>query len=790
MNNQKLLEKLLYAEHEDHVIEELNAVGYSLDNDNIWFPLGQNAGNFSVVGNQQDNAAAAFVEKVVNSIDAVLMSECYRRDIDPESAAAPTSIQEAVESFFHARDGRLDELTSKERTALADKIHVIATGDRHSPCYCIVDCGEGQAPDKFRDTFLSTSRTSPKIRIDFVQGKYNAGGSGSLQFCGKHNIQLIVSRRQPYAPCNKSESADKWGFTIVRRRRPRGGERSSVFVYLAPGDEVLSFNADTIRVLPGESSKNKPATGYAKELQYGTVVKLYNYQWAGRGISTLETRRQLERLLHTPCLPFRISETRNYRANYYATTVSGVWNTINWGVGVEENLPKMEAGFPATAKISPRGIGDLPIRIGVWNREVDTRRVPTGVFFLVNGQVHGQFAGEFVSRNLKFDYIRDHILVSVDSTGIDRSVAEDLFMPSRDRLRKNEHYDEIRSALAQELSNHQGLKDLNAARRKERVDNTCNTSSDIAEMVNKLIRSDPGLANLFGIGGNIITSVGPGIGEPFKGRRFPTYFHLVKEPKKRILRKQCPVNRTVKVEFKTDAENDYFDRAAEPGKIQIDPGVDLIEASNLWNGTFTVRFRVPWDAQPGDVTRVRFAVSDVERVAKGPFVSEFELVATPNVQNQVVGDEKEPQLPDSRPIPNDSKPEPSLRLPEPIPVKKEGWSKNLGIEGPYDAFRIKAAPDGGYDFYVNEDCAWLLTELSNKKNDPDRIKHWFKWGLTLAALGMIRRMEEESDRGAQSEIDHAEESGPNLNAVGLACDGLARVIIPMFRVLYEGPPSG
>ena len=120
---------------------------------------------------------------------------------------------------------------------------------------------------------------------------------------------------------------------------------------------------------------------------------------------------------------------------------------------------------------------------------------------------------------------------------------------------------------------------------------------------------------------------------------------------------------------------------------------------------------------------------------------------------------------------------------------KEKWSKELGIEGPYDAFRIKQAPEGGYDFYVNEDCAWLLTELSNKKNDPGQVKHWFTWGLALAALGMIRHLKGTPEEDARNGSDTTEEGGADLEVVGRACDGLARVIIPMFRVLYDGPPS-
>ena len=790
MNEKKLFETLLFAEYEDRVIDALGAAGYPLDDDSIWVPLGENAGNFSVVGNQQENPAAAFIEKVVNSIDAVLMGECFRLKIDPESEEAPSSMQEAVERFFHAKGGRLDNLTSTEQTELAQRIHIIATGERDSPCYCIVDQGEGQTPDEFPHTFLSTSRSSPKIRINFVQGKFNAGGSGSLQFCGEHNMQLIVSRRQPYSPRKSNESADMWGFTIVRRRRPRDGERSSVFVYLAPRQRVLRFKADSIPVLPSRSSKNSPGTAYAEHLTYGTAVKLYNYKWPASGLATLETRRHLERVLHTPCLPFRISETRNYRANYYAATVSGVWNTTSSDITNETNSSKMEAGFPAMAKISLHKIGQLPIRIGVWRREVRTRHVPTGVFFLVNGQVHGQFRAEFTSRQLKFDYIRDYILVSVDCTGIDRSVAEDLFMASRDRLRRNEHYGAIREALAQELGDHQGLKDSNAARRKERVENTGDASSEIERMISNLIHSDPGLANLFTLGGKIITSVGPGIGEPFNGRRFPTYFRLAKKPRNQILKRRCPLNRTVKVDFETDAENEYFDRAADPGEIQVDPGLDLIEASHLWNGKFTARFRVPWNARPGDVTNVRFAVSDVERLARGPFESKFELIATEEVtEPNHPGPSPNPKPPVSFPRPSHTESNPSLRLPTPKPIKKDDWDKDLGIEGPYDAFRIKSGPDGGYDFYVNEDCAWLITEQADKKNDTVRVKHWFTWGLALASLGMIRQMKHDSAQGDRDERDETEGSGPDLEVIGRACDGLARVIIPMFRVLYEGPPA-
>ena len=212
------------------------------------------------------------------------------------------------------------------------------------------------------------------------------------------------------------------------------------------------------------------------------------------------------------------------------------------------------------------------------------------------------------------------------------------------------------------------------------------------------------------------------------------------------------------------------------------PGVDLIEASNLWNGKFTARFRVPWDTRPGDVTRIRLTVSDVERVAKGPFVTEFELVAGPAAPPQPPGPKPDPpKVPSS-----DDPEEPRGQLPTPTPVRKDQWGQGTGINGANDAFRIKQAPTGGYDFFYNEDCHWLVREKAEPGNDPARVTHWFSWGLALAAIGMIRRAE--ATGSTPTQMDSCEEGGLDLEAIAFACDGLAQVIIPMIRALYHYPP--
>ena len=77
------------------------------------------------------------------------------------------------------------------------------------------------------DTFLSLSKSN-KLRIPFVQGKFNMGGTGVFQFSGRNNLQLIVSKRDPeIAKFEQDETKDCWGFTIVRREDPKEGRRSS-----------------------------------------------------------------------------------------------------------------------------------------------------------------------------------------------------------------------------------------------------------------------------------------------------------------------------------------------------------------------------------------------------------------------------------------------------------------------------------------------------------------------------------------------------------------------------------
>ncbi len=789
MEPEDLFYKLLRAEHEADVDAILLEQGYSDDDESIWSPFGGVENNFSTVGNQQADATGALVDKLINSIDAILMAQCFSNNVSPESTQAPQSMGEAVERFFGVREGRQDSIDARQRTALAEEfdLRLVAVGDKESPCYLLTDRGEGQTPAMFPKTFLSLNESN-KMRIPFVQGKFNAGGTGVLQFCGTKNYQLIASKRHPQAPVESDDiTGGLWGFTLVRRLLPAKGRRSSMYVYLAPQGKVFTFDAAAIRVLPGQESPNRAPAPYDRPLEYGTCVKLYNYRWRPKSTATTEARYELERYLHAPCLPFRVTETRAYRANYYSTTISGVWATV---VSDDRAKPKVEEGFPATGEINIDRIGSLPYRIVVFGENVNTRHVPHGVFFTLNGQRHGSLSNDFTRSRLKFDYLSRHLLVSVDCTQMEESTREDFFMASRDRIRQNEAYAEVVSQLEDELRIHPGLKALNASRRKSEIDKALENERSSVEALQRLLRSDPGLAGLFSSGAQLVTSTGPGEPPPFKGRRFPTYFRLSKEPKGGLAR-DCPIDRWIRVEYETDAENDYFRRPDSPGTITFDsPGVR--PQWKLWNGRLLATFRPTPEACVGDQSQVRVVVTDVENEMRGgPFETRFELLMTKPLNGEGgSGENEEEEM--ERKTPGDRGGAPILAVPNIVEVTKDKWDSMAPPFSRFDSMRVRQDGNGGFDFYVNLDNSFLLTELSRSgTTEKELLRYWFKYGLVLCGLGMLQqfRANDSSNGAGNSETDDAGDPSMRepIDLVNDAMTGLARVIIPVVRSLYRGP---
>ena len=740
---------LLHAESEDAVINVLKE--YDLWSDRaLWRPYGDISNNRAVVGNQQGSPVAALVEKLVNSIDAVLTAECMRKGIDPTSHEAPSSMQAAVGKFLSIPDGLVQNLDSRSRTYIAQRINLIACGSKTNPCYLIIDEGEGQNPDQFPETFLSLLREN-KTKIKFVQGKYNMGGTGVLQFSGSNSFQLIISRRQQYL----SDASPKWGFTIIRRLEPGPNQPQSTYVYLAPNNQILSFEATFLPVKPG-----KFPYLYCEPLEAGTCIKIWNYKLPGRlkTIATLDLRYALEQHLQAPAIPIRISERRQYSAHYYDTTMSGLYSVL------ADNPDNIEPGFDTGSPIEVPAVGPINLRIVVLRQGVDEKQYKSGIFFNVNGQLHSELGRDFIIRRAKLDYIASSMIVTVDCTNLPVRIREDLFLASRDRMRQCDERDSLEEAIIEFIKNHPGLKELNALRRQAILES--GTEEETTKIIQNLLRSDPTLAMLFGRGMKINVPVGP-LPEPvpFEGRQFPTFFRIYREPQGGFF-KGCPRNRACQVVFETDAANDYFSRSTDPGRLES-TGLALLTSYPLYNGKAYLHYSLPGNCQVGDHLHLTVSVSDISRI------DSFEAAFTIRVEADAMPSEDISRRQNRSQI---------IGFPEPKEVYQDQW----GLHGfnEKSAVELKHADDDSLDMFINMDNLYLRNEIARRRNmDPGVIRHRFKYGLYLLALGMLYQQRQAHQN--EEESNGKSEETEDLKEIEEACKGMAVTLIPVITLLSE-----
>ena len=74
---------------------------------------------------------------------------------------------------------------------------------------------------------------------------------------------------------------------------------------------------------------------------------------------------------------------------------------------------------------------------------------------------------------------------------MDNPVREDFFMASRDRVRKNEVYEEVVDHIKDALREHAGLRQLNAARRKKEIEDTLSNESETKNLFAELLKGGP-----------------------------------------------------------------------------------------------------------------------------------------------------------------------------------------------------------------------------------------------------------------------------------------------------------
>jgi hypothetical protein len=807
---QTLCLALAKADDEEVVKEKLEEIGV-WDDDRYWRDYGDDDGNFSDIGNQQARPLDALVEKLVNAIDAKQLRAAKAEGIDVENRfETPGSMAESSEQFFGVEDGDLTTLSAEERTELAKSIAVVASGEKGrgaSPTYSVIDDGEGQQPDDFPTTFLSLDESN-KLRIPFVTGKFNMGGTGVLPFCGDKNVQLIVSRRAPDLVAEND--ARPWGFTIVRRFDPSeiGDEstraRNPVYRYLVVDGEVPRFEAESLPLRPSDKSHPQQCSA---TMDYGTFVKLYNYETPASTNLILDPHYRLAARLPSPVLPIRLYETRDYTGNTLQATLSGLNVRLH-----DDRNKNIESGFPASNSIT---VGDSKFGVRIFaitpqesnNRNVKRyRQAGDGIILTLNGQAHGSFHERFFSRqNVGMGYLKDSLVVMVDCDEISQDDRAKLFMNSRDRLRDSDFSQTFEKELERLLGNHQGLIDLRDNRQQDELERSLQEDSPLTDALGDIIEDSPSLSSLFVSGEGLQNpsdgepdpdgeEEGGGTDEepeePFEGERFPTFFDVVEPHKERTVPKNA---NSVTIRLETDAENDYFERGSKQGSFVA--SMDGEQVSNyslsLWNGEATLQLElnesnVLEGVELGSKLRYNVAIHDPSR-RENPLLDQFELEVGPEQEfSKADSNQNNPGSDDG----NDPLEPQGLSIPEPIFVEREDWDEyNHEFTEDEAMFVEWLGEETGYRFYVNGGNRFLEGYLEHEAEPghAEVIKSKFKYSLMLLGLAMLSDLAEERGlEGGMGQYVQTPDDEPEIEEkINEMARGAARVMLPTLERLDD-----
>ncbi|WP_147296803.1 hypothetical protein [Paracoccus thiocyanatus] len=671
---------LLDAGTETEVQALLDAEGLSTD-PTKWHPYGDNEAFYGVVENQQANPVPALVEKITNGIDAILEKKVLQDGIDIRSADAPQSVQAALERYFpEHRNWDLGDVRRKQ----AHELQIVASGPRTDTSLLIYDNGIGQDPEDFPKTFLSLLRGN-KNDVHFVQGKYNMGGAGALAFCGDLRFQLIASKR--------FDGSRPLGFTLLRRHPPalaeRAGRKNTWYEYLVLDDRIPSIEVDELDVGLHE-----------QVFTTGSLLKLYSYRLPSgtRSVISRDLNQSLHEYLFEPALPFyTVDKKERYPNNNALETV-----VVGQRRRLENNDEALERRFSHVDQSAE--LGQLGITVFVFKARSrgqgvkDTKEYiqreffknNMSVVFSLNGQVHGYYTSEFITRALKMPLMKDYVLVQVDCTKLHLGVRNELFMASRDRLKDGDTAEALRRRLREILSSSE-LKEIAKKRRSSFSVDDADTSSMLKRMTRNLPIKDA-LTRILQQSFSIPVESSGDTDKPrqeakdrpkrdkreapsFDPKRYPSAFQVkggdaVQDGVKLF---HLPLGGSRTISFATDVENDYFDRSDDPGSMTMtvlgpdakgasgggipEPTQEVdrltVTRASPSDGTIKVGVRASGTMKVGDAVRMTAALSS----PTGDLV-ETVIVRVTDPERKAIQ-----EAPESEPLPG---------LPEPVLCSQDG----------------------------------------------------------------------------------------------------------------------
>lgn len=535
---------------------------------------------------------------------------------------------------------------------------------------------------------------------------------------------------------------------------------------------------------------------YARDAEYGSLVKLYEYQWQGPKSNIVFAGdgllRRIDVALPELALPVRLYECRpGYKGGpaSFATNAMGLVARLerDRGGNMEEQSP-IGAGITLDGK-------QIPLRIYVFlqDKAKQYRTARQGIVFGVNGQTHGTYPIDFFRRTaVGMAYLARDLLVFADCSAIEGQMREDLFMNSRDRLRDTPLARELESKLEAVLRSEPTLRELGNRRRQALLQDRLQDDKPLADVLQNLVKTNPMLSKLFLSGMKLSSPFPPGGGsdgtkrgtaDRFTGKRYPTFFRFKDRKDGEELVRAASIGSRARITMETDAEDSYFVREDDRGTwtVKLRGPEGYADAADwTWTGPKSgiaqLWIDLPDEAEADEKYEYLIEVTDPSRI------DAFSCKLTLNIVSQ--GTVSPPGKPGKRKVFNDGKGSggggaSSLSLPEIILVHESEWASNgFDEESALKVVNVGSAENAGsttYDFYVNVDNKYLKIIQKESRTDADLLEKQFAYGFVLVGLALLQDRRKKDDPG-DAKMD-AE------TFVAYTSRALAPMLIPMIQTI-------
>ncbi|MGA2911444.1 MAG: hypothetical protein ABSE17_02275 [Candidatus Levyibacteriota bacterium] len=582
-----------------------------------WLPYGGFSNNTGIVNGQMREPENSLIEKITNSIDAILMRKCQESGIDPkDQTKSPKDMEDAINIYFGGR-----EQIRKNRSELAKQmIRVTAEGKREKPTITILDTGEGQTPDAIPKTILSLQQEIKK-KIRFVYGTYNQGGSSALGFCHDSSnivdyIQLVICRRAQ-SISDKEADSGCFGFTIVRSRYDEEGGNFTYEYFVDKDNKIPRF------------SFNEPIRINGFDFSEGCVIRLYGYELTNAGnIVFRGLNEAIEKKLSYSPLPMFLNELRNYGG--------GTEYTI---FGFREKMERLDSkimhpGFPNDYPVDLGEIGKKAIRIFILQHKskhkenIDSYLAQKEkIFFIRNGMTLHSENASWLREYCGLPDLAPYMFIFVDISEISAPLAN-MLHSGREQFRNTPT---TRLTLERLKIFLDSFKELDEEYGSLTAADTEIEDKDLRKQLAKEAIKDPELKKLFDLGEDFPAQEDKGTSKvPYQGEHLPTKFELVGSDTKFVEEKTFS-----RISFKTEASDDLFIRAEDRGEYNwTESDKFFVTFGGIHRGV--INFRI--DAKPyieiGSTSEITFQLTVPNKGIRFSSVVKFQLINTPDYMGE------------------------------------------------------------------------------------------------------------------------------------------------------------